>query len=436
MRKKILLHALIATLLIFVLSACAVTNSSEGEPSLASDGDILSEPLLEMRRFVEDRLEPPTVEEEETEQVPFETITSGPYLDHQTFSRLYERVNPSVVNIQVSYDTVLPEQNDEQFPSLPQIPGFPQFDPENYSVVPMPRSSQGSGFIYDSQGHIITNNHVVENANEILVTFADGTEVTAKIVGTDPDSDLAVIKVETVTGSLQPILLGDSDSVKIGQLVVAIGNPFGLEGSMTTGIISGLGRLLPTAGQGFSIPDIIQTDAAINPGNSGGPLLNLEGEVIGVNTAIQSPSRVFAGIGYAIPAGTVEEIVPQLIENGQVEHPWLGIKGRTINLGLAEAMELEPDQRGVLVAEVIADSPAFEAGLKGSSTQITLDGQPELIGGDVITGIEDETIEEIDDLISYLVHRTEVGETVTLQILRDGERMTVEVTLQPRPEAE
>ncbi len=366
-------------------------------------------------------------------------LTSG------TFVNIYERVNPSVVNIQVIGSAPL-------F-SLPDLPeGHPPADPGNPDDAPdapvppqdVPSGGQGSGFIYDSQGHIITNNHVVADADKITVIFFDGTEADATVVGTDPASDLAVIRVEGVDASLlRPVTLGDSDSLRVGEIVSTIGNPFGLDGSMSTGIIAGVGRLLPSGasapgGGRFNIPDIIQTDSVINPGNSGGPLLNLKGEVIGVNTAIATngfniqPS--FGGVGYVVPSNIVKEVVPELIENGKIAHPWLGIAGGTLLSAYAEAMNLDPDQRGVLVNEVLKDSPAGKAGLVGSNQEVTIDGFPAQIGGDVITQIDDQPILEFDDLLAYIVRQTKPGQEVTLTILRDGEQMQVEVTMEARPE--
>lgn len=361
-------------------------------------------------------------------------------LEEQTLVALYERLNPSVVNIRVVGEmraNNVPEGDEEPFPPMPEIPGFPEL-PEIEPIPPVPQSGVGSGFVYDKEGHIVTNNHVIANASRIVVTFADETEVDATLVGADPDSDLAVIKVDVDPERLVPVTLGDSDALKVGQFVVAIGNPFGLEGSMTTGIISGLGRILPAGsatpgGPRFSIPEIIQTDAAVNPGNSGGPLLNMKGEVIGVNTAIESPVRAFGGIGYAVPANTIAQVIPQLIESGRVEHPWLGILGTPMGRELAQAMELDSDQRGVLVIEVIADSPAAKAGLQGSDQQTTIDGFTAQIGGDVIVQIDDQPVDDFDDLLTYIVRQTEVGETVTLTILRDGQPQEVELTLEARP---
>lgn len=316
-------------------------------------------------------------------------------LAEDTLINLYERVNPGVVNIVIN-------------------------------------SGQGSGFVYDTEGHIVTNNHVIAGAARITVNFADGTEAPATLVGTDPDSDLAVIKVDLPASKLTPIPVGTSDDLRVGQFVVAIGNPFGLQGSMTIGIVSGLGRLL-NEGQGFSISDIIQTDAAINPGNSGGPLLNLDGEVIGINTAIESPVRASSGIGYAVPADTVVSTVAQLLDNGEVRHPWLGISGVELNATLAQAMNLSEDQRGILVDQVIAGGPSAGAGLRGSNRQTSIGGQVVRVGGDVITGIDDEVVQDFDDLLTYVVQETEVGQTVTLHILREGQPTSVEVVLEARP---
>jgi S1-C subfamily serine protease len=233
--------------------------------------------------------------------------------------------------------------------------------------------------------------------------------------------------------------MGDSTAVNVGELAIAIGNPFGQEGSLTAGIVSATGRLLPVqtgvlGGPSYSIPDIIQTDAAINPGNSGGVLLNDQGQVIGVTTAIISPARVSAGIGFAVPATTVNKVVPALIEEGQYQHPYLGISGLTLVPDLAEAMDLETTQRGALVAQVVAGGPADEAGIQGSEETVQIQGQEIQVGGDVITAIGGEPVLSMDDIITYLARHTEVGDTVTLTVLRDGEEVDVDITLEARPE--
>ena len=339
---------------------------------------------------------------------------------------LYEQANPSVVNIVVATRVTGMGENDSPSDSQGQAPDeFLQ-------------QGEGSGFVYDAQGHIVTNNHVVANADQVRVTFSDDVSVLAKVVGTDPDSDLAVIKVDVPAAELRPLGLGDSDALKVGQRVIAIGNPFGLEGTMTTGIVSALGRLLPAgsttaAGGRYSIPDIIQTDAAINPGNSGGPLLNLQGEVVGVTSYIESPVRGFAGVGLAIPASIVKKVVPALIRDGRYEHAWLGISAVTLSPALAKAMGLPESQRGVVVGTVTPGSPALSAGLRASEQTVRVDGQEMPAGGDIIVGIDDKTVKKYDDLISYLTRQTEVGQKVVLSVLREGKVIEVEVTLAARP---
>lgn len=291
----------------------------------------------------------------------------------------------------------------------------------------------GSGFIYDTQGHIVTNYHVIENANRISVTFLDGTEYRARVIGVDPYTDLAVIKVDNVSmNKLKPLPLGDSSRLEVGEQVAAIGNPFGLSGSMTSGIVSQLGRMLETA-NGFNIPDVIQTDAAINPGNSGGPLLNMYGEVIGVNTAIASRTGEFSGIGFAIPSDTVKRIVPTLIENGRYRHPWLGVSGRDVNAEIAEILGLK-EARGFLVIDVVANSAAEKAGIKGGNRTVTLsDGSRIKVGGDVIVAIDGNPVRKINDILVYLQRTKSVGDQVTLTVIRDGNVIDVRATLLERP---
>ncbi len=290
----------------------------------------------------------------------------------------------------------------------------------------------GSGFVFDTNGHIITNAHVVENADEINVTFLDGRSYIAKIIGVDPFTDLAVIKVEAIPSLLQPLPLGDSSNLKVGMEVVAIGNPFGLSGSMTSGIVSQLGRLLPSQDTGFSIPDVIQTDAAINPGNSGGPLLNLKAEVIGINTAIQSATGEFTGVGFAIPSKTISKIVPDLIDKGEHRHPWVGISGRDIDPNLAEILNL-PDARGFLVITIIEGSPADIAGLRGTSETKQVDGKEYAVGGDIILSVDGITVRKIDDILIHLQREKRVGDEMLLEILRDGVKTNIVVKLEERP---
>jgi serine protease Do len=319
---------------------------------------------------------------------------------------IYEKVLPSVV-----------------FISSTKSAGFPSY---------------GSGFIWDEQGHIVTNNHVIEDGNIIRVDFSDGRSVLADLVGADPDSDLAVLKVDLPADELVPITVSDSTKVKVGQIVVAIGNPFLQENSMSAGIISGLGRSLnvrpsDNSGLSYSIPDVIQTDAAINPGNSGGVLVDINGGLIGVPTAIESPVRASSGVGYVVPSVIVSKVVPLLIRDGQYLQPWIGISGRDLTPEFARLMKLDPTQKGALVDEVLPNSPAEEAGLLGSSIEGEIDGVPVVFGGDVVISADDNPIEDMEDLVTFLAREAIVGQTISLTVIRDGETLDVDLTLKARP---
>jgi 2-alkenal reductase len=360
---------------------------------------------------------------------PAEVAASSVEAFQSTLESVYAQVNPSVVNVEVTINTA-------EFSPLQGTPfGFSE---------PMPsQQGLGSGFVWDAEGHIVTNNHVVDGANRIMVTFFDGTTREAKVVGTDPYSDLAVIQVDAPADLLHPVTLMDSDQVKVGQLAIAIGNPYGLSGTMTSGIVSALSRSLPVgldnpnapSNAHYSIPDIIQTDAALNPGNSGGVLVNDQGQVMGVTVAIQSTTGANTGIGFVIPANIIRKVVPELIKSGHVDHPWMGISGTTLTPDLAQAMGLPQDQQGVLVLEVTANSPAAQAGLRGGSRSATINGNNFLLGGDVITAIDGQTVKHFEDLASYLFNQTEVGQKVTLSILRDGKTRTLSLTLGVLPKA-
>ncbi len=292
----------------------------------------------------------------------------------------------------------------------------------------------GSAFIFDHDGHVITNFHVVDDTDRIDITFQDGAIYRAVVVGSDPYSDLAVIRVDTPRDKLFPLPLADSSKLQVGDQVAAIGNPFGLSGSMTTGIVSQLGRLLPlTEARGFSIPNIIQTDAAINPGNSGGPLLNLRGEVVGVNSAIRSPTEGFSGIGFAIPSNTVSSVAQALINDGVYKHPWLGVSGRDVTPEIADELGLEK-ALGFLVVDVVENSPASKSGLKGGEREVTLDGMQVILGGDVIIQIDDLEIRKLDDVLVYLERERFVGDELLLTIIRDGETIDLSVILGERPD--
>ncbi|MDC0605161.1 trypsin-like peptidase domain-containing protein [Nitrosopumilus sp.] len=289
----------------------------------------------------------------------------------------------------------------------------------------------GSGFVFDKKGHIITNAHVIDDATKTIVTFLDGRSYNAEIIGIDEYTDIGVIKVNADFKLLQPLSLGDSSNLEVGEPITAIGNPFGLSGSMTSGIISQIGRLLPS-GSGYSIPDVIQTDAAINPGNSGGPLLNLRGEIVGINTAIQSTTGEFTGVGFAIPSQTVAKIVPTLISEGEYKHPWIGISGRDIDPDMANVLGLK-DALGFLIITVVEDSPASDAGLIGSNKTITVEGREYSIGGDIILAVDGIDVRKIDDILIHLQRVKTVGDDMDLEILRDGRTTNVTIVLQERP---
>jgi len=295
------------------------------------------------------------------------------------------------------------------------------------------RKPVGSGFVYDILGHTITNAHVIENATKVTVTFLDGNQYNAEIIGSDKFTDIAVIKVNEKPRLLNPLDIGDSSVLLVGEQVAAIGNPFGLSGSMTSGIVSQLGRLLFSPDNGFSIPDVIQTDAAINPGNSGGPLLNMKGEVIGINTAIRSSTGEFTGVGFAIPSNTIKKIVPSLIEEGKYHHPWMGITGIDIDPDLAKIRELG-NAKGFLVVTVIDGHPADDAGLQGVSKTVEIDGKEYPIDGDIIISVDGKEVRKINDLLVHLQREKSVGDEMILGVLRDGDLMHLTLTLAERPD--
>ena len=294
-------------------------------------------------------------------------------------------------------------------------------------------NSVGSGFVFDLFGNIITNAHVIDNADNITVTFLDGSQYNASIVGMDKFTDIAVINVEEKPDYLHPLEIGDSSTLKVGEPVAAIGNPFGLSGSMTSGIVSQIGRLLPSHDTGFSIPNVIQTDAAINPGNSGGPLLNMNGKVMGINTAIQSGTGQSAGIGFAVPSNTISKVVPVLITEGKYSHPWIGISGQDINPDLAKIRNLN-HSKGFLIVTVIPDSPAEIAGLKGVSEIEKIDNKEYPKDGDIIISVDGKEVRKISDILIHLQEEKSVGDEMILGIIRNGEQMDVILTLVIRPD--
>jgi S1-C subfamily serine protease len=296
----------------------------------------------------------------------------------------------------------------------------------------------GSGFVYDNQGYIITNSHVVEGVKTVDVTFIDGNTYTAKVVGFDRDNDIAVLKItdDFSQENIIPLSMGNSTNLEVGQQIIAIGNPYGLADTMTTGTISQTGRLLSDPNNQYSIPNTIQIDAPINPGNSGGPLMDIQGYVVGMNTAIYSDNGAFSGIGFAIPSNTIVKEVPELIKTGAYEHPWLGISGSSLTPQIDQAMGMPKNFKGVLVSATMSGGPADKAGLKGSSIQEDASGNQILVGGDIITSIDGQSIKRMDDLISYLDGQKKVGDNVNLNVDRDGKIMDLIAILTKRPMTE
>jgi S1-C subfamily serine protease len=297
------------------------------------------------------------------------------------------------------------------------------------------QSRLGSGFVYDQQGHIISNSHVVSGAKTVDVTFVDGNTYTANVIGNDPSSDIAVLQItdnnySSAEKSGVPLVIANSSKLQVGEQIIAIGNPFGLSDTMTTGIVSQIGRLLPNQDTGFSIPNGIQTDAAINPGNSGGPLLNMQGQVVGMNTAILSGTGGFSGLGFAIPSNIIIRIVPTLIQKGSYDHPWLGISGGSMTADVAQSAGLPVNYKGVVVSSIQSGSPADKAGLKGTIRDIM---GPNTNIGDIITAIDGHTVKRIDDIINYIEVHKSVGSNVKLTINRNGQTKDLNAVLQARP---
>lgn len=343
----------------------------------------------------------------------------------QVLSDIYESVLPSVVRIEVTQ-----EVDAQSFGRQGGPPLRSSDEPD-----PFFRRGEGSGFVWTEEGHVVTNHHVIADADRVTVVFAAGSEYEADVLGSDPDSDLAVLKVRSHDKQFTPIGLGDSGALRVGQLAVAIGAPFGQEFTMTRGIVSALGRMLPSGFSKFNTPDVIQTDAPINPRNSGGPLLDRRGNVIGINSQIISRSGSSSGVGFAVPIDIAKRVVPDLMATGEYQYPYLGITGGTLRPRLSDAGGLPEGTRGVLIAEVVEGGPAAEAGIQESDDIVVIDGTEVPVGGDVITGIDGISVQTMDALIAHLVENNRPGDVVTLEVLRDGDALTsVEVTLSPRPE--
>lgn len=395
-REKILVGIIVG--LAVVAAAGFITNFTLTEPA-STQNQFRAAPIAD--------IQVPTP----STKLEYAAITDSPQKSPLTV--LFKKVENSVVQINAKVSTIN----------------------SNIIINGSPLESQstrlGSGFVYDTQGHIITNNHVIDGAQIVDVRFVDGNIYSAKVIGTDPFNDIAVLQItdDFSEETLIPLPLANSAELEVGQQIIAIGNPFGLSNTMTTGIVSQVGRLLPNRDAGYSIPSVIQTDAAINPGNSGGPMLNLEGQVIGINTAIQSTTGEFSGIGFAVPSNTIKRLVPSLIQDGKYSHPWLGVSGTSLTPDIAKQMGLAKNYHGVFVTTVVPDSPAQKAGLQ----EATYNAERVLKGGDVIVALDGKLVRDIDDLIIYLAENKVVGDTVSIQINRAGKLVELTASLASRP---
>ena len=397
----VLIAAAAVVALLVGLIPFQIGSVTEGEATIS-----VSEVTREVAEAVPTLTPVPEETEGETPEASNEESPGGSpeaqTVDGEDLTALYEAANPGVVNIRV----------------YRQQAG-------------MTGQGAGSGFLIDGDGHIVTNAHVVADARAVTVIFYNGEEVRAEVVGTDLDSDLAVVRVQELPDGVVPLTLAEIEEVSPGDRVVAIGNPFSLGGSMTLGIVSAVGRTIPTAETPFSIPQAIQTDASINPGNSGGPLLDLDGRVVGVNAQIATQTGTSSGVGFAIPSNVVRRVVPALVEQGSYAWPWLGVRGGAVNLLVQEANDLD-SQEGAYIAVVVENGPAAEAGLQGATGEEQILGQPVPVGGDVVVAANGEEIRDFADLLSIVAFERP-GETVTLTILRDGAEQDVDVELAARP---
>ncbi len=336
---------------------------------------------------------------------PLSDVDMAPIdIEEQLITNLYQRISPAVVHVTARIITM------------------------DFFFGPSASEGTGSGFVVDRSGHIVTNNHVIEGADSIEITFSDESRVPAEIVGTDPLNDLTILMPESLPPGTMPVELGTTADLQVGQRAIAIGNPFGLEQTLTTGVISALGRPLQLAEDNY-VFNVIQTDAAINPGNSGGPLLDSRGQVIGVNTAIR---REAEGIGFAVPVDTLKRVMAALIEKGSYPHPWLGILGYSVTSDLAEVLNLPADQ-GVLVAQLYRNGPAVAAGIRGANQEIIIGNRRLLAGGDLITAVNGHPVKDWIDYLEYLEMNTEVGDTITVTVIRGSMELEIETKIIAQP---
>ena len=388
---------------------------------MACSGTPTPNPESEATRSIESVVSTETTQSDKRAMVGRLDADSLVAAQETVMTRIYQKALPSVVNIQVAHGL---ENNNGtgEFPNTPRLP-------EDFG-----RRGEGSGFVWDDQGRIVTNQHVVGGAETVTVIFSDRTQVQAKVLGGDSDSDLAVLELERPIEGLVPIDLGDSNDVLVGQLAVAIGAPFGQSFTMTSGIVSAVGRTIRSGSSNFSVPEVIQTDAPINPGNSGGPLLDRHGQVVGINTQIISRSGSNAGVGLAVPINIAKMVVPALIEYGKYEYSWLGISGQAVTPAVVQVMELPEGTQGALVIAVSATGPAAEGGLAGSDRTEIINGVQYALGGDTITGIDGFKVRDMTDLITYLTKNTRPGDEIILDVIHgNGTIGQLPVVLGTRP---
>ena len=423
----------IGAALVFLLAACNTTEDVTGpEADTATPSPTPTAITTSVGLVTDTLVDPVAVEPRTTENgsMPAVVDVQIDAMDivaarEEVLARIYEDSLPSVVFVRVVHRL---DPDDRQFGG-DFFGGIPRDRFDEY------QHGAGSGFVWDEEGHILTNWHVVEGSDSVSVVFADGEEFEAELLGGDPDSDLAILKIDTAQRQVKPLPRGDIDDLRVGQLALAIGSPFGQDFTLTSGIVSALGRTIRSRSGPYSIPLVVQTDAPINPGNSGGPLLDRLGQVIGINTQILSQSGANSGVGFAVPIDIAKQVVPDLIEHGKYEYAWLGISGATLTADVVEHMGLPEASRGVLIVKAIEDGPAEGAGIKGGEEEVTIEGEDIVLGGDVIVAINGEPVKEMHDLISYLVEHARPGDDIELDVLHsNGETETITVTLGTRPE--